>query len=80
MGYLLYRLSMAFILDENYDDAMDVLTAFMERFPEHPDYQDASDMIDSLTERARFTSLYRRLRTASFRLLCHIWAAGVKRH
>jgi branched-chain amino acid transport system substrate-binding protein len=55
MGYLLYRLSMAFILDENYDDAMDVLTAFMERFPEHPDYQDASDMIDSLTERARFT-------------------------
>jgi ABC-type branched-subunit amino acid transport system substrate-binding protein len=55
MGLLLYRLGMAFILDENYDDAKDVLTAFVERFPEHPDFQDASDMIHSLTERARFT-------------------------
>ncbi|MBC2742914.1 MAG: penicillin-binding protein activator [Desulfosarcina sp.] len=55
MGLLLYRLSMAFILDENYDDAMDVLKAFVDRFPEHPDYQDALDMIHSLTERARFT-------------------------
>ena len=55
MGLLLYRLGMAFILDENYDDAKDVLTAFVERFPEHPDFPDASDMIHSLTERARFT-------------------------
>jgi ABC-type branched-subunit amino acid transport system substrate-binding protein len=54
MGLLLYRLGMAFILDEKYDDAMDVLTAFVERFPEHPDQPDASDMIHSLTERARF--------------------------
>ena len=54
MGLLLYRLGMAFILDENYDEALDVLQAFVERFPEHPDYQDASDMIHSLTERARF--------------------------
>ena len=54
MGLLLYRLGMAFILDEKYDDAMDVLQAFVERFPEHPDYPDASDMIHSLTERARF--------------------------
>ena len=55
MGLLLYRLGMAFILEEKYDDAMDVLKAFVERFPEHPDYPDASDMIHSLTERARFT-------------------------
>lgn len=55
MGLLLYRLGMAFILDEKYDDALDVLTAFAERFPEHPDYRDASDMIQSLTERSRFT-------------------------
>ncbi len=55
MGLLLYRLGMAFILDENYDDAMDVLKAFVERFPENPDYQDASDMILSLSERSRFT-------------------------
>lgn len=54
MGLLLYRLSMAFILDENYDDALDVLKTFVERFPEHPDYQDAADMVHSLTERARF--------------------------
>ncbi|WP_319404538.1 penicillin-binding protein activator [uncultured Desulfosarcina sp.] len=55
MGLLLYRLGMAFILDENYDEALDVFQAFVARFPEHPDYQDASDMIHSLTERARFT-------------------------
>jgi len=55
MGLLLYRLSMALILDENYDDAMDVLTAFVDQFPEHPEYQDALDMIHSLEERARFT-------------------------
>ncbi len=55
MGLLLYRLGMAFILDEKYDDALDVLTAFAERFPEQPDYRDASDMIQSLTERSRFT-------------------------
>jgi ABC-type branched-subunit amino acid transport system substrate-binding protein len=55
MGFLLYQLSMAFILDENYDDAMDVLTAFVDRFPDHPDFQDAADMISSLTERARFS-------------------------
>ncbi len=54
MGLLLYRLGMAFILVEKYDDALDVLKAFVERFPEHPDHQDASDMIHSLTERARF--------------------------
>lgn len=55
MGLLLYRLGMAFILEEKYDDALDVLEAFVEKFPEHPDYQDASDMILSLTERSRFT-------------------------
>ena len=55
LGLLLYRLGMAFILDEKYDDALDALMAFAERFPEHPDYRDASDMIQSLKERSRFT-------------------------
>jgi branched-chain amino acid transport system substrate-binding protein len=55
IGFLLYRLGMAFILEEKYDDALEVLTAFVERFPEHPDYQDASDMIHTLVERSRFT-------------------------
>jgi branched-chain amino acid transport system substrate-binding protein len=55
MGYLLYRLGMAFIMEEQYDDALDVLTAFVAQFPEHDDYQDAVDMIASLTERSRFT-------------------------
>ena len=55
MGLLLYRLGLAFILDENYDDALDVFKAFVEGFPGHPDAQDASDMIHSLTERTRFT-------------------------
>jgi len=55
MGLFLYRLGMAFIMDENYDDAFDVLKMFVERFPEHPDHQDAADMILSLEERSRFT-------------------------
>ncbi|MGD9310060.1 MAG: ABC transporter substrate-binding protein, partial [Desulfosarcina sp.] len=55
MGLLLYRLGMAFIMDEDYDQALDALQLFVERFPEHPDHQDASDMILSLVERARFT-------------------------
>jgi ABC-type branched-subunit amino acid transport system substrate-binding protein len=55
LGLLLYRLGMAFILDEKYDDALDALTAFAERFPGHADYRDASAMIQSLKERSRFT-------------------------
>ena len=55
MGLLLYRLGITFIFDEKYDEALDVLEAVVERFPDHPDYQDALDMIDSLTDRARFT-------------------------
>ncbi|BBO74122.1 hypothetical protein DSCW_15390 [Desulfosarcina widdelii] len=54
-GLLLYRLGMAFIMDENYDDAFDVLEMFVNRFPDHPDHQDAADMILSLEERSRFT-------------------------
>ena len=55
MGLLLYRLGMAFILNENYDDALDVLETFVDRFPEHADVQDAADMVQSLIERSRFT-------------------------
>jgi ABC-type branched-subunit amino acid transport system substrate-binding protein len=55
MGFLLYRLGMAFIMDENYDEALDVLDVFVERFPDHPDHPDASGMVLSLIERARFT-------------------------
>ena len=55
MSFLLYRLGMAFIMDENYDDALDVLNAFVMRFPDHPDHQDAANLIQSLIERARFT-------------------------
>lgn len=54
MGILLYRLGMAFILNEEYDDALDVLEVFVQRFPEHPAHADASDMILYLVERARF--------------------------
>ena len=55
MGLLLYRLGMAFILEENYDDAFEVLETFIVRFPDHPDVQDAADMVQSLMERSRFT-------------------------
>ena len=55
MGFLLYRLGLAFIMAEQYDDALDVLSAFVAQFPDHKDYQDAADMVMSLTERLRFT-------------------------
>ena len=51
---LLYQLGMAFILDENYDDAVDVLAAMVQQYPGHPNYQDAADMVATLIERARF--------------------------
>ena len=55
MGALLYRLGMALIMEEKYDDAIDVLNAFVEQFSSHPDRQDALDIIVSLEERSRFT-------------------------
>ena len=55
MGLLLYRLGMAFILDENYDNALEVLETLVARFPDHPEVQDAADMVQSLLERSRFT-------------------------
>ncbi|MGA6926220.1 MAG: penicillin-binding protein activator [Desulfosarcina sp.] len=55
IGLLLYRLGMQRIADEKYDDAMDALKAFVNRFPEHPDRQDAEEMIRFLAERQRFT-------------------------
>jgi ABC-type branched-subunit amino acid transport system substrate-binding protein len=51
---LSYRLGMAFILDENYDDALDVLTTVVQQYPEHPNYRDAVEMVDTLVERSRF--------------------------
>lgn len=55
MGFLLYKLGMAFIMEEKYDDALDVLSAFVSQFPEHKDHQDAADMVMSLIERSRCT-------------------------
>ena len=55
MGLLLYRLGMAYLMSENYDDAFDALEMFVKRFPEHPDHRDAVDMILSLEETSRFT-------------------------
>lgn len=51
---LLYRLGMAFILDENYDDAVDVLATIVQQFPDHPNYREVAEMVDTLNARARF--------------------------
>jgi ABC-type branched-subunit amino acid transport system substrate-binding protein len=42
-------------MEEKYDEAIDVLSAFVDKFPSHPDRQDASDIVVSLEERSRFT-------------------------
>jgi ABC-type branched-subunit amino acid transport system substrate-binding protein len=54
-GLVLYRLGMADIVDEKYDDALEVLSTFVARFPQNPDSQDAKNLILSLRERSRFT-------------------------
>jgi branched-chain amino acid transport system substrate-binding protein len=54
-GLLLYRLGMAYIMEEKYDDALKVLSTFVARFPQSPDSRDANNMILSLEARARFT-------------------------
>lgn len=54
LALLLYRLGMVFIVDEAYDDALDVLQAFVDGFADHPEYSDALDILNSLKERARF--------------------------
>ena len=53
---LLYKLSMAFILEERYDEALDVLQIFVDRYPDHPERQDAQDIMKSIVERSRFAS------------------------
>ena len=55
MGYLLYRLGLTLIMEEKYDDAMNILGAYVDQFPSHEDRQDALNMIQSLKEHSRFT-------------------------
>ncbi|WP_155309230.1 penicillin-binding protein activator [Desulfosarcina ovata] len=55
MGLLLYRLGMAYLMDESYDDARDVLGAFVDQFPEHAERQDALDMLQSLALRSQYS-------------------------
>lgn len=55
MALLLYRLGMAYLLEAAYEDAQNVLQAFVEGFPDHPDFQDASDILNFLLERDRYT-------------------------
>ncbi|GAB6905255.1 conserved hypothetical protein [Desulfosarcina cetonica] len=54
MGFLLYRLGTAYIMEEEFDDAAMVLNAFVEQFPDDMAHQDALDLIQSLGQRARY--------------------------
>jgi ABC-type branched-subunit amino acid transport system substrate-binding protein len=52
---LIYRLGMAFVLEENYDEAIAALQLFVDRYPEHPNSPEADEIILSIEERSRFT-------------------------
>ncbi len=53
-SYLMYRYAVVQVMTENYDDAMDLLTAFRHTYPGHPFDQDALNLIQMLTQRLLF--------------------------
>lgn len=52
---LMYRYAAMQVVAENYDDAMDLLMAFVTIFPEHPYVAEAQGLIENLDQRLRFT-------------------------
>lgn len=53
-GLLLYRLAVVLTLEENYDDALEVLTRFLEEYPMHPLWSNASELAETISQRYAF--------------------------
>ena len=53
-SYLMYRHATLQVVMENYDDALEILTAFLKVYPEHPYAGDAETIITTLKDRLRF--------------------------
>ena len=53
-SYLMYRHATVQVVMENYGQALELLTAFLQTYPQHPYARDAALMINTLEERLRF--------------------------
>ncbi len=53
-SHLMYRYATVLVVDEQYDEALEILIAFQEAYPDHPFSQDAAQIIDTLEARLRF--------------------------
>jgi branched-chain amino acid transport system substrate-binding protein len=49
-GYLMFQLGLNYAEEERYDEALKVLTAFIEKFPEHENIQQAKSLIASINK------------------------------
>jgi len=49
-GYLMFQLGLNYAEEERYDEALKVLTAFIEKFPEHENLQQAKSLIESINK------------------------------
>jgi ABC-type branched-subunit amino acid transport system substrate-binding protein len=54
-SHLMYRYATLQVVQENYDEALEVLIAFLEAYPNHVFAADASQIIDTLEQRLSFT-------------------------
>jgi branched-chain amino acid transport system substrate-binding protein len=54
-SYLMYRHATVQVAVGNYDEALEVLTAFVKRYPDHPYAQDAAQVITTLEQRLSYT-------------------------
>ncbi len=52
---LMYQQALAQVTEEQYDDALELLTAFLQIFPDHPYAADAAGLVETLSERLSFT-------------------------
>jgi branched-chain amino acid transport system substrate-binding protein len=54
-GYLMFQLGLNYTEEERYDEALKILTAFIEKFPEHENIQQAKRLISSINKRSVYS-------------------------
>jgi branched-chain amino acid transport system substrate-binding protein len=54
-GYLMFQLGLNYAEEERYDEALKVLTAFIEKFPEHENVQQAKSLIAAINKKSVYS-------------------------
>ena len=54
-GYLMFQLGLIYAEEEEYDEALKILTAFTEKFPEHENVQQAKRLISLINKRSVYS-------------------------